>query len=99
MINMSDIHPLTDFKRNTAEFREKLRKSGQPAVLTVDGRPALVVQDADAYQRMLDAMDRLETIEGIRDGLDSMKRGKGRPAEEVLSEIRRSVGRKVKKRA
>lgn len=99
MFNLKDIHSLTDFKRNTAEFRERLRKSGRPEVLTVDGRPVLVVQDAEAYQRVLDAIDRLEAIEGIRDGLASMKKGAGRPADEVLGEIRRTMGRKVRKRA
>ncbi|MBX3317944.1 MAG: type II toxin-antitoxin system Phd/YefM family antitoxin [Phycisphaeraceae bacterium] len=99
MFNTEDIHSLTDFKRNTAGFREKLRKSGQPFVLTVDGRPAVVVQDAAAYQRMLDALDRLETIEAIRDGLATMNSGKGRPAETVLAEIRRGIGKKAKRRA
>lgn len=33
---------------------KQLRKSKRPVVLTVKGKAAAVVQDADAYQRLLD---------------------------------------------
>lgn len=98
MIPIGNIHPLTDFKRNTTEFRERLKKSGQPEVLTVEGRPELVVQDAKAYQRMLDLIERAEAIEGIQAGLDSMAKGRGRDAGEVFDRVRRTIGR-AKKRA
>lgn len=106
MIPIGNIHPLTDFKRNTAEFRERLKKSGQPEVLTVEGRPELVVQDAKAYQRMLDLIERAEAIEGIQSGLESMAKGRGRDASEVFDNVRRTVRqanpqsvRRTKKRA
>ncbi len=99
MIHLDNIHPLTDFKRNTAEFRERLRKSGLPAVLTVEGRPVLVVQDAEAYQKMLSALDRVEAIEGIKKGLESMKLGKGRAADEFFADLRERLGLPAKKRA
>jgi hypothetical protein len=47
-----------------------------------------VVQDAESYQQLLDAIDRAEAIEGIRRGLESMERGKGRPAKEFFAEMR-----------
>lgn len=89
MIQLDNIQPLTDFKRNTSGFRQKLKKSGLPTVLTVDGRAELVVQDAAAYQKLLDAVDRAEAIEGIHRGLESMKQGKVRPASEFFAELRR----------
>jgi PHD/YefM family antitoxin component YafN of YafNO toxin-antitoxin module len=99
MIQLNNIHPLTDFKRNTSEFRERLKKSGLPEVLTVEGRPELVVQDAAAYQRLLDAVERAEAIEGIRAGLESMKMGKGTPAEEFFADLRTRLGLNAKKRS
>jgi len=92
MIHLDNIHPLTDFKRNTSEFRERLRKSGLPAVLTVEGRAELVVQDAEAYQRLLDALERAETLEGVRKGLESTKQGRGRPANEFFADLRARLG-------
>ena len=51
MLNLTqDIHPLTDFKRNTTDFMSKMKESRRPLVLTVNGKAELVVQDAESYQ-------------------------------------------------
>jgi prevent-host-death family protein len=84
-----DIQPLTDFKRNTTDFLRQLKETGQPIVLTINGKAEIVVQDAKSYQKLLELAKRLETLEGIRSGLEDMKAGRGRPAEEVFEEIRR----------
>ena len=77
MLNIDrDIHSLSDFKRKTPDFIEQLEKTGEPVVLTINGRARLVVQDAQSYQRMLELLDRAETIEAIREGLESAKQGK-----------------------
>ena len=49
-----DIRSLSDFKRNTAPLLERMEESGQPLVLTVNGKAKLVVQDAASYQKLLD---------------------------------------------
>jgi PHD/YefM family antitoxin component YafN of YafNO toxin-antitoxin module len=92
MIRVGNVHPLTDFKRDTARFRKRLRSSGEPAILTVDGRAELVVQDAAAYERLLEQVERARAIEGIRRGLDSMERGEGVPLEEFDTAFRRKHG-------
>jgi len=56
-------------------------------VLTVNGKAELVVQDAASYQKLLEAKDRMEAIEGIRRGLESMKRNGGKPAEKFFREF------------
>jgi PHD/YefM family antitoxin component YafN of YafNO toxin-antitoxin module len=43
-----DIDYLTEFKRNTTEFLSQLKETGQPVVLSVDGKAELVVQDASS---------------------------------------------------
>ena len=90
MIDLTtDIHSLTDFKRRTADYIEQIKQTGHPLVLTLNGKAELVVQDAASYQRLLDILDRGEAIEGIRKGLKSVQKGRTRPAEDVLEEIRR----------
>ncbi|MFQ5422750.1 MAG: type II toxin-antitoxin system Phd/YefM family antitoxin [Phycisphaerae bacterium] len=85
MIDLAtDIHSMTEFKRNTSGFTERLRQTGRPVVLTVNGKAEVVVQDAAAYQRLLEAVDRAEAIEGIRRGLEAMHRGEGQPVDEAL---------------
>ena len=58
-------------------------------VLTVRGKAAAIVQDAEAYQRLLDIAAQADVEEGIRQGLDDVAHGRTRPAREVFDEIRR----------
>ena len=82
-----DIQSLSTFKRDTAKVVRQLKKTGQPVVLTVNGRAELIVQDAESYQKLLEAKDRMEAIEGIKRGLESMKRNAGKPAEKFFQEF------------
>jgi PHD/YefM family antitoxin component YafN of YafNO toxin-antitoxin module len=61
-------------------------------VLTINGKPELVVQNAEAYQSLLDQLDHIEAIAGIRRGLEQLEQGKGGPAEEVFAEFRTRHG-------
>jgi PHD/YefM family antitoxin component YafN of YafNO toxin-antitoxin module len=89
MIDLSkDIHSLTDFKRHTPEFMKQLKESRHPLVLTVNGKAELVVQDAEAYQQLLELAERVKVIEGIRRGLEDVKAGRTQPAEEAFKELR-----------
>jgi predicted transcriptional regulator len=74
------------------EFTQQIKKTGHPLVLTVNRKPRFVVQDVKSYQEMLNLIDRLECIDGIRRGLEDVERGRVRPAEEVFEEIRRKYG-------
>lgn len=67
---------------------ERLRESGRPELLTVHGKAAVVVQDAEAYQRMLELADQMDTIIGIREGLDSIDRGEGMSLDEFKRRMR-----------
>ena len=82
-----DIHSLSTFKRDTAKLVRQMKKTREPLVLTVNGKAELVVQDAASYQELLDAKDRIEAIDGIKRGLDSMKRHRGKPAEEFFTDF------------
>ena len=44
-----DIQSLSTFKRDTAKLVRQMKKTGQPVVLTVNGKAELVVQDAASY--------------------------------------------------
>jgi prevent-host-death family protein len=91
-----DIHPLTDFKRNTAEFLAQLKQTGHPLVLTINGKAELVVQDAKSYQRLLDLAERLETIQAVKEGLASIEAGEGRPLDTVFDDLENQLRKKVR---
>jgi len=87
MINLNDICSLSEFQRNTKDHVERLSQTGQPQVLTINGKAAIVVQDAAAYQKLLDDFERLDALEGIRRGLEDMRAGRVRPFDEVMAEL------------
>ncbi|HEY8748011.1 MAG TPA: type II toxin-antitoxin system Phd/YefM family antitoxin [Tepidisphaeraceae bacterium] len=98
MINLSrDILSLSHFKRKTSELMEQLKESGDPVVLTVNGKAELVVQDAAAYQRLVEKTEEVDALEGIHRGLQDVKRGRTRPARQAIDEIRRK--RKIPRKA
>jgi prevent-host-death family protein len=86
-----DIHPLTDFKRNTSRFLSQLKETGQPLVLTINGKAELVVQDAASYQRLTDLAERLETIQAVKESLASIDRGEGTAMDEVFDALEKRI--------
>jgi prevent-host-death family protein len=87
-----DIQSLTTFRRRSGDFMKQLKKTKRPVVLTVKGKAQAVVQDAEAYQRLLDVAARADAREGIRQGLEQSKQGLGRPVREHLAEFRAKHG-------
>ncbi len=87
-----DIQSLTTFRRASGDFMKQLKKTKRPVVLTVKGKAAAVVQDAEAYQRLLDIAASADAEEGIRQGLDDVGLGRTIPAREVFEGIRRKHG-------
>ena len=95
-VSLSNIHSLSDFQRNTRDHIRKLKKSGKPAVLTVNGEAEVVVQSAQAYQRLLDDQELLQNIRSIGLGLEQAKRGEGRSMREFLATLAQEHGMKPK---
>ncbi|MGD0363173.1 MAG: type II toxin-antitoxin system Phd/YefM family antitoxin [Bryobacteraceae bacterium] len=87
-----DIQSLSDFKRNSREFVERMRETGKPVVLTINGKAEVVVQDAASYQRLLDYIDEMEALEGIKRGLADVEAGKVTPLEKFEKDFRKKHG-------
>lgn len=88
MLNLStDIQSLTTFRRSSSAMLKHLRKSKRPMVLTVKGKAAAVVQDAEAYQRLLDIAARADAREGVRQGVEDVQKGRTRPARDFFADF------------
>jgi len=92
MLDARQIHPLTDFLRNHKAHVARLKETGTPEVLTVNGRAELVVQDVESYQVLLDRLHHMETLTAIREGIASAERGELKPAEQVFAEMQAKYG-------
>ena len=60
MIRPEDIGSLTEFSRNTKAHLKRLRRTGRPELLTVNGKAEVVVQNASAYQQLIESLEKLE---------------------------------------
>lgn len=59
MIRPEDVGSLTDFARNAKAHLRRLKRTGRPELLTVNGKAEVVVQSASGYQRLLDSLEKL----------------------------------------
>lgn len=92
MIELTNIRSLTDFNRNTKAHVRRLKQTGKPEVLTVNGQAEVVVQSAAAYQKLIDQAELGKTLVVLRQSLAEAKRGEGRPARQALRELAARAG-------
>ena len=88
MLDLRDIHSLSEFQRNTREFLQQIKQNRGPVVLTVNGKAEVVVQDAQSYQEMLTRLERAESIAAIRRGIKEFDNGDVQDSGEAFEELR-----------
>ncbi len=91
MIIDRDIQSLAESKLRTPETVRHLKGTGEPIVLTIDGKAELVVQDVASYQKLLDIAERAGRLESVRRGLEDSRAGRTRPLEAALADISRDL--------
>ncbi len=96
MIDLINTNPLSDFTLNADEHIARLRASGEPEVLTINGEAAVVVQDAGAYQELRRKAEYSDTVQAIRDGVAAHERGDGVPMREALEALASEAGFSLK---
>jgi PHD/YefM family antitoxin component YafN of YafNO toxin-antitoxin module len=87
--NVQDEATLANFTSNPKPYLEKLRQSGEPLVLTVDGHADVVLQDAASYQLIRKQIERMEVIAAVKESLKDVAAGRTRPVREALAELSR----------
>ena len=88
MFQSSNIHTVTEFSRKPGEYIKRLTESKRPELLTVNGRAAVVVQDAETYEKMATLAEYAESAESIRQAMSEQ----GRPLGEFTAEFEASHG-------
>ena len=88
MFRSSDIHTVTEFSRKPAEHIKRLAASKRPEILTVNGKAAVVVQDAETYEKMAALADYAESIKNIRQAMAEQSR----PLNEFTAEFEAKYG-------
>jgi hypothetical protein len=76
MIQLENINSLTDFTRNAKLHTRRLKKTGLPEVLTVNGKAEIVVQDAKSYQALLNLAAQADHMLKMRQSIQDMEDGR-----------------------
>ena len=82
-----DIMSLSTFKRDSNKVMRQMKKTKEPVVLTVNGKAAIVIQDAESYQHLLELKERVDVVETLRQRLATRGSKKGRTAEDFFAEF------------
>ncbi|HEY7086774.1 MAG TPA: type II toxin-antitoxin system Phd/YefM family antitoxin [Tepidisphaeraceae bacterium] len=87
MIKATNVRSLTDFQRNAKQHIDRLKRTGKPEVLTVNGEAEVVVQSAQAYEDLVQDAEFVRALRLIRKSLGEANAGRGRPMKQFLKEL------------
>lgn len=88
-----DIQSLTEFKQNTAKFIKQVQETREPLILTVNGKAAVVIQDAGSFEDLQYISERVKEIALVQKRLDRLQdTGERIPAERVFLKIAEHTG-------
>lgn len=88
-----DIQSLSEFKQNASKLVKQVQETKQPIVLTVNGKPVAVVQDAESYQALVDSKEYRDTVSALREALSDIDNSdQWQTADEVFVGLRSKYG-------
>ena len=80
-----DFKTAAELQSRTQEILQQIQRTGRPVVVTMQGKPAVVMMDAMAYEQHLHNM-KLARL--LAEGEADVRAGKTRPASEFFKELR-----------
>jgi prevent-host-death family protein len=89
---VDDIKPVSELKAKTREIIQQAKDTGRPVVITVNGRPSVVLIDAEEYERQRQALH-LATL--LAQGESDIREGRTRPMKAFLKDLAR--GKKIRR--
>jgi prevent-host-death family protein len=90
---LEDIRAVSELKAQTRKLLAEVRASGRPMVITVKGKPCVVLVDAADFERR----ERALALAGqLARGEEDIRAGRTRPAREFLKELGGAKRRKRK---
>lgn len=86
-MQIPSIYSLADFQQNASAHLQSLRETGQPEILTVNGKAELVIQAAEAYEALLSKIEMYETSLAVNRGLRDYAEGRCCSLEEFSQQM------------
>lgn len=83
-----DIVPVSELKSRVSEWLRRVAESGEPLVITQNGKAAGVLLAPRSYDRLV---ERAHLVAAVEQGLGDSEAGRLRPHDEVVAEARRRI--------
>lgn len=87
----TDIRPVTYLKTRASDLLRQVNDTQRPVIITQNGEPRAVLQDAKSYEDMRYALGLLKLIS---QGEEDVRKGKSRTNDEVFSRLAKAVAEK-----
>ena len=88
------IRSLSEFKQNSNEVLNYIKKTHNAAILTINGRAEAVLLDPKSYQEMLNKILALESGNKIKTALEEMENPEGISAKKSFKKLRGKIVKK-----
>jgi PHD/YefM family antitoxin component YafN of YafNO toxin-antitoxin module len=88
MISTQHTQSLADFRQKAAETPDRLNRTGEAEVLTVDGEARAVLLSPVAFDELTRQALLTQDVTGMRQALRELKDGKGLDVDAALDPIR-----------
>ena len=82
------IEPVTVLKTRSAELIRQARETGQPIIITQNGKPTAVLQDVESFQRQREALTLLKIL---AKGDQQISEGKVLTHDDVMRRVERKL--------
>jgi PHD/YefM family antitoxin component YafN of YafNO toxin-antitoxin module len=88
MVSTRNTQSLTDFRQNATETLDRLNKTGEAEILTVNGQARAVLLSPAAYDQMEYKLQLAKDVEVMRKSMKEMDEGKGIELHEAFDQTR-----------
>ena len=85
-----DIEPLSEFRKKSADFVNRLKREKQPIILTQHGKSAAVLMDVSEYERL---MKKMEMLEDLLEAKQQVEQGETHSMEKAKERIEKHLSK------
>ena len=85
------VQPISYVKSHAAEVVERICETGEPVIVTQNGRARVIIQDLQTYEK---TQETLAVLELARQGDRDVEVGRSRPLGESLESLREQIHKK-----
>ena len=88
MVATKHTQSLTDFRQSATETLDRLNRTGEAEILTVNGEARAILMAPAVYDQLARELEIARDVAAIQRSIRQSKEGKGRKAKDFFAELR-----------